>query len=316
MKKTIALMGGRGYTGEELLRLLATHPALELAWASSRTLAGQSIASIFPDLPYAQEFEPVTPETIADRDADLIVLAMPNNIASAYVSAMNPAQRVIDLSADYRFDENWAYGLPELNREKIANAIRVSNPGCYATAMQLALAPLAGTFAAPPVAFGVSGYSGAGRKNKPVTDAENAERPLQPYSLAGHVHESEVSHRLKQEVRFLPHVANFFRGISMTISAQLTEKTTAEALLETYRAFYADEALLRVSAAMPEIRDVAGTPHAMLGGFAIDSRDPRRVCLVACIDNLQKGAASQAIQNVNLMLGLEESSGLSDRLQQ
>lgn len=312
MRRTIGLVGGRGYVGEEFLRLLAQHPALELAWASSRSMAGQRINSIFTDLPFEQAFESITPETIATREADVIVLAMPNAISVDYVARMNPAQRVIDLSADHRFDESWTYGLPELNRASIRNATRVSNPGCYATAVQMALVPLSEKLCALPVAFGISGYSGAGRKKPPSPESSAAERTFLPYSLAGHVHEREVSYRLKQDIRFLPHVASFFRGISITVAAQLSKPSTAQELHEHFRAFYAGEPLVRVSAAMPEIPQVVQTAVAALGGFAVDKRDSRRVCLVSCIDNLLKGAASQAMQNVNLMLGLDELSGIGN----
>lgn len=310
MKADVAVIGGRGYVGEALLRLLCDHPALELAWASSRALAGSAINSIYPDLPWDQAFESVTPEMLTGREADVIVLAMPNQVAGSYVDRMRPDQKVIDLSADYRFDNNWVYGLPELNREQLRGATRVSNPGCYATAMQLALAPLLNEFSGPPVAFGVSGYSGAGRTPSARNEPARLKNNLQPYSLTGHLHELEVSHRLNQQTCFLPHVAEFFRGISVTISALLTRETNAEELLQIFRAYYVDEVLIRVSDEIPEISSVTETPNALIGGFTVDERDGRHICLVACIDNLLKGAASQAMQNINLMLNFDEFSGI------
>jgi len=128
MNAGIALIGGRGYVGEALLQLLETHPRMEPAWVSSRSLVGQSVHSVYPELPWDMEFESVTPEMVTEREADVVVLALPNEMAGQYVDRLNPAQKVIDLSADYRFDENWVYGLPERKRERIRGAIRVSNP--------------------------------------------------------------------------------------------------------------------------------------------------------------------------------------------
>lgn len=311
MSAGIALIGGRGYVGETLLQLLRTHPGMELAWVSSRSLAGRSINSVYPELPWDMAFESITPKMVTEREADLVVLALPNDLASQYVDRLSPAQKVIDLSADYRFNENWVYGLPERNRQRIRGAIRVSNPGCYATAMQLALAPLLNAICQPPVAFGVSGYSGAGRSPSGRNDPDRIRNNLQPYSLNGHLHESEVSHHLGQQTYFLPHVAEFFRGISITLSVNLDRETSREELLDVFRVYYADEPLIEILDEIPEIRNVTQEPTALIGGFAVDKRDARHVCLVACIDNLLKGAASQALQNMNLMLSFDEFAGIA-----
>ncbi len=311
MNAGIALIGGRGYVGETLLQLLQTHPGMELAWVASRSLAGRSINSVYPDLRSDMTFESVTPQMASEKQADVVVLALPNDMASQYVNRLNPTQKIIDLSADYRFDGNWAYGLPERNRQKIRDAIRVSNPGCYATAMQLALAPLLNDICRPPVVFGVSGYSGAGRSPSARNDPDRIRNNLQPYSLNGHVHESEVSHHLRQQTYFLPHVAEFFRGISITLSVDLVRETSAKELLDIFRAHYADEALIEILDEIPEIGNVTQATTALIGGFSVDKRDARHVCLVACIDNLLKGAASQALQNMNLMLGFDELAGIA-----
>lgn len=311
MNADIALIGGRGYVGETLLQLLQTHPGMDLAWVSSRSLAGRSVNSVYPELPWDMIIEAVTPGTVSERRADVVVLALPNDLASQYVDQLSPAQKVIDLSADYRFDDSWVYGLPERNRQKIRGAIRVSNPGCYATAMQLALAPLLNDICSPPAAFGVSGYSGAGRSPSARNDPDRIRDNLQPYSLSGHLHESEVSHHLRQQTNFLPHVAPFFRGISISLSVNLDRETSREELLDVFRAYYAGEALIEILDEVPEIRNVAHAPTALIGGFTVDKRDARHVCLVACIDNLLKGAASQALQNLNLMLGFDEFSGIA-----
>lgn len=309
----LALVGGRGYTGGELLGLLAKHPALELALASSGSQAGAPLRTACPGWPGEDTFVALAPTDVADQDADAWVLAVPNGVAAGWaeaIAAAHPDAVILDLSADHRFDDSWTYGLPERNRDRLRVAKRIANPGCYATGAQLALGPLADRLAGAPSVFGVSGYSGAGKKPSPNNDPERLRDNLVPYRLAGHVHEREVSHQLGRDVRFMPHVAAFFRGISLTVSLELDEPTTPEALRDRFEAAYADEPRVTVTDAMPEVRAVQGTPDCHLGGFTVDARDPRRVVLVAVLDNLLKGAASQALQNLNLALGLDESTGL------
>jgi N-acetyl-gamma-glutamyl-phosphate reductase len=160
--------------------------------------------------------------------------------------------------------------------------------------------------------FGVSGYSGAGKTPSPRNDPEALRDNLMPYALAGHVHEREVSHQLGVDVRFMPHVASFFRGISLTIAFELDGPTAAGELIETYRGAYGDEPGIEVIADIPQVRAVRGTPEVQIGGFTVDERNPARGVLVVVLDNLLKGAASQALQNLNLALGLHENSGLRD----
>ena len=307
---SIGLLGGRGYVGETLLRLLHKHPELEPAWIISRSLAGKAVNSVYPDLPFDLQFESLEEKPIAARRADVIVLALPNGAAAKFVAALQPNQRLLDLSADYRFDESWCYGLPEHNREHIQLARRVSNPGCYATAGQLALAPLRDQLASPPVLFGVSGYSGAGRTPSARNDPDRLDQNLLPYSLCDHIHEREIGYQLGQMVRFMPHVAAFQHGISMTVAATLKAPMEPLGLQRLYDQFYSREPLVEVSAEIPEVKQLVSTPRAQIGGFAVDERDKRQVNLVASLDNLLKGAASQALQNINLMLGFDELAGL------
>lgn len=306
----IGLIGGRGYVGETLLGLLAGHPELEAGWVASRSLAGQAVDSVYPDLNTGLEFEAIEPSQLLDKAVDVIVLALPNGAAADYVDALPADQLVLDLSADYRFDPHWCYGLPERNRAAILSARRIANPGCYATGAQLALAPLLSSLAAPANVFGVSGYSGAGRTPSPRNDPDRLRDNLLPYSLSGHLHEREISHQLGQPVRFMPHVAAFFRGISLTISATLEAPIEQTELHRRFDAFYADEALVEVTSNMPEVKRVTNTPRVVIGGFTVDERDSEQISLVACLDNLLKGAASQAVQNINLILGLDELAGL------
>lgn len=314
MTAAVALVGGRGYTGAELLARLAGHPGLELALASSSSQAGQPLRSICPSWPDpGHAFVPLEPGEVGRHAADAWVLAVPNGTAAAWAAAIrtaHPDAVILDLSADHRFDPAWAYGLPERNRAQIARSRSIANPGCYATGAQLALLPLLGRLAAPPIIFGVSGYSGAGRTPSARNDPDRLADNLMPYALSGHVHEREISHQLGLEVRFMPHVAAFFRGISLTVAVQLDRPVEAASVLEAYAAFYADERLVRVAAGIPEVRDIRGGPECHLGGFTADPRDPRWLTLVVALDNLTKGAASQAVQNLNLALGFDETEGL------
>lgn len=312
----IALIGGRGYTGAELLKHIMLHPVFELAFASSASHAGLPIREVCEQWPDASaEFIRVSIDELEGLEADAWVLAVPNGVAAHWAAAIvqhQPDAVVLDLSADHRFDDDWAYGLPEHYRTKLAEARKIANPGCYATAAQLALWPLRDLLEGVPVIFGVSGFSGAGKapspKNDPVRLAEN----LMPYALAGHVHELEVSHQLGMDVRFLPHVAAFFRGISVTVSARLSEETSAEELFSLFQSAYSGEPRIAVMEDIPEVAMVRNTPDAMIGGFIVDGRDPCQVSMVCVLDNLSKGAASQAIQNLNLAFGLAETSGLGN----
>ncbi|NBD94918.1 MAG: N-acetyl-gamma-glutamyl-phosphate reductase [Gammaproteobacteria bacterium] len=315
----LALIGGRGYAGSELLELIAGHPKIALALATSDSQAGRPISDTVPHWPDSgQAFEALQPEAVAQVDADVWVLALPNGQSQPWVDAIGQARPdavILDFGADWRFDRHWAYGLPELNREAIGDARRIANPGCYATGGMLGLWPIRRALAAPPVLFGVSGYSGAGKTPSARNDPERLRDNVIPYALSGHVHEQEISAHLRRPVRFHPHVAPFFRGISMTVSVMLTEPLSSEALLSMFWQQYEREALIRLSEAIPEIREVAGTPKLAIGGFTVDGRDSMRASFVVVLDNLLKGAASQAMQNINLALGLDELTAVIDDAQ-
>jgi N-acetyl-gamma-glutamyl-phosphate reductase len=227
------------------------------------------------------------------------------------VSAFDAARSdvaLVDLSADHRFRDDWVYGLPEHRREALASAKRIANPGCYATAAQVALEPLASRLVSPPAIFGVSGYSGAGTTPSPKNDVEALRDNLMPYSLTGHVHEREIGRQLGTPVRFMPHVAPFFRGITLTIDCELDGAVSAAELEAQFRARYEGEPLVAVSTEPPLVRDAANRHGVTVGGFTTAGT---RAVLVATIDNLLKGAATQALQNLNLALGLSELTGIS-----
>lgn len=312
MKKTVGIIGARGHTGAELIRLIAGHPGLELAFVSSRELDGQRVADHNPAYAGELRYENLDPSAAAARGADAVILALPNGKAGPFVEAIGAARPetiLVDLSADYRFDASWYYGLPELTRQRYAGQRRISNPGCYATAMQLAIAPLAGELAGPPQCFGVSGYSGAGTTPSDKNDTEKLRDNLMPYALTDHLHEREVRAQLGRPVEFMPHVAPHFRGITMTINLWLREPMSREAVRAKYLDFYAAEPLVSIQDEAPWVSRIAGHNGAAIGGFTL-SPDRRRVVVVATLDNLLKGAATQALQNLNRALGFDELTGI------
>lgn len=307
----IGLAGGRGYVGEELLGLLQSIDEYQVVYVGSRGSAGKLVNEEYQGLEIDMRFQDLSADSIRACRADAWIIAQPNDQAKFFVDVIDdPAIKIIDISSDYRFDDEWVYGLPEKNQQAIESSTRIANPGCYATATQLALLPLRDQWEGLPVAFGISGFSGAGRtpgdKNDPARLADN----IIPYTLVNHTHEREVSRHLGHDVRFAPHVAPFFRGITMTVHAQLVNAAKPNQLHKQFKEFYDAHPLVRVTDSIPEIQQVANTNNAMVGGFAVHPHDPRRVTIISVIDNLRKGAASQAIQNLNLMFGLKSHAGL------
>lgn len=310
--KTIGIVGARGHTGAELIRLIAAHPSLELAFVSSRERAGQRVDAHNQAYVGDLRYEHLDPQAVAIQRADIVVLALPNGKAASYVTAIDaaaPDTLVVDLSADHRFDKTWYYGLPELTRHRWHGGRRISNPGCYATAIELTIAPLKDLLAAPAVCFGVSGYSGAGTAPSDKNDPEKLRDNLMPYALIGHVHEREASLHLGMPVEFIPHVAPHFRGLTVTSNLYLSRPLRREDVLARFREAYDGERLVHIVEEPPWVSRIAGRHHAEIGGFAL-SADGRRVVIVATLDNLLKGAATQAIQNINCALGVDEMSGI------
>ena len=309
----IGIVGARGHTGAELVRLVAAHPRFELAYVSSRALAGQRVSGHVPE--YRGDVRYIAPEheQLPGLGADAVVLALPNGHAAACVAAFDAAGTdpvIVDLSADYRFDDGWYYGLPELTRARYAGQRRISNPGCYATAMQLAIAPMLGDVEGPVQCFGVSGYSGAGTTPSDRNDPDKLRDNLMPYALTGHLHEREVTRQLGRAVEFMPHVAPHFRGITLTANLHLARPFALDEVQARYRGRYAGEPLVRiVDGEAPWVSRIAGAHHVDIGGFAL-SDDGRRMVVVATEDNLLKGAATQAMQNLNLAFGLDEFAGI------
>jgi N-acetyl-gamma-glutamyl-phosphate reductase len=310
--KRVGIIGARGHTGAEVIKLLAEHPSIELAFVSSRELEGQRVRDHVAEFAGELRYENLDADMVAAKHADAVVLALPNGKAAPYVAAIDaqtPQTVIVDLSADYRFDDTWYYGLPELTRRRYVGQRRISNPGCYATAMQLAIAPLKQHLAGPPVCFGVSGYSGAGTTPSDRNDPDKLRDNLMPYALTGHVHEREVTRHLGAPVEFMPHVAPHFRGIMLTANVWLDQPMKPEAVAAHYREFYAGEPLVHVVDEAPWVSRIAQHHHAEVGGFAL-APGGKRVVVVATLDNLLKGAATQALQNLNRAFEIGELTGI------
>jgi N-acetyl-gamma-glutamyl-phosphate reductase len=309
----IGLVGARGYVGSELIRLIATHPRFELAFVSSRERAGERLDAHEAGYRGGLRYVNFDPAQCAAAGAEACVLALPNGKAAPYVASIDiaaPSTVLVDLSADYRFDDGWYYGLPELTRSRYRGQRRISNPGCYATAMQLALAPMLDALDGAVQCFGVSGWSGAGTTPSDKNDPAKLRDNLMPYALTGHLHEREVTRQLGHPVEFLPHVAPHFRGLTITANLHLARAFAREDVMRRYRERYAAEPLVEVVDDAPWVSTIAGRHQVEIGGFSL-SADGRRLVVVATEDNLLKGAATQALQNLNLAFGIEELTGIS-----
>ncbi|CAA7262520.1 unnamed protein product [Cyclocybe aegerita] len=339
--KRLGLIGARGYTGQALTTLLSSHPHLSLSHVSSRQLAGSPLEGYSKASVTYSNLSPEDVEHMEKEGAvDAWVMALPNGVCKPFVDAIDRGAKergenasvVVDLGADYRFENGWTYGLPELyGRDHVRAAKRVSNPGCYATSTQLLLAPLV-PYLKPgylPTVFGVSGYSGAGTimendpatgklVTKPKVSAESLKGGIKPYSLTGHIHEREAGYHLSTlltseagpvKVAFVPSVAPWFSGIISTASVPLKEKMTAKDVAGLYEEKYKNEPLIRIQKDVAQLQDVEGKHGWTVGGFQM-SVEGDRVVVVGGLDNLLKGAATQCLQNLNLALGYDEYAGI------
>jgi len=333
----VGVVGGTGYTGVELLRLLLGHPQAELTVITSRGEAGTPLADLFPSLRGWTDLAFTAPDPGALRAADIVFFATPNGTAMGMArELLDAGVRVIDLAADFRLKdpglwERWygmphqapdlleeaVYGLPEVNRAEIARARLVANPGCYPTAVQLGFLPLveAGLVDTDRlIADAKSGVSGAGRKATVGSLLCEASESLKAYAVAGHRHLPEIRQGLERAcahpvgLTFVPHLTPMIRGIHATLYAFASSRDwDAQALFESR---YRDEPFVDVLPAggHPETRSVRGTNLCRIAVHRPQGGDT--VVVLSVIDNLGKGAAAQALHNMNLMLGLPETTGL------
>jgi len=335
-KIKVGIVGGTGYTGVELLRLLAQHPRVQLCVITSRGEAGQRVCDLFPSLRGRVDL-PFTDPVQADlKSCDVVFFATPNGIAMQQArELLDAGVRVIDLAADFRIKdiavwEKWygmvhacpelvaeaVYGLPEINRDHIKSARLVANPGCYPTAVQLGFMPLLEAGIVDPVrliADAKSGVSGAGRKLETHFLHAEAADNFKAYGVAGHRHLPEISQGLAAMcgkpvgVTFVPHLTPMIRGIHATLYATLNADVDLQQLFEKR---YAAEHFVDVlpGGAHPETRSVRGANTCRIAVHR--PQDGDMVVVLSVIDNLVKGAAGQAIQNMNLMFGCPETAGL------
>jgi len=333
----IGIVGGTGYTGVELLRLLADHPETRVEVITSRSNAGTPVADVFPNLRGKFDIKFSEPDVDSYQNCDLVFFATPNGVAMGQAKALlDKGIKLIDLAADFRIQdietwEKWygeahacpslveqaVYGLPELNRDAIKTASLVANPGCYPTSVILALLPLLKNGLIEPssiIADCKSGVSGAGRNANVATTYSELSESVKAYAVTGHRHLPEIRQILQSinneaELVFIPHLMPMIRGLHATVYADAINTDTN--IQQVFENFYRDEPFVDVMPAgsHPETRSVKGANHCRIAVHYLDTS--KKYVVLAVIDNLVKGAAGQAIQNMNLMFGLNETTGLN-----
>jgi N-acetyl-gamma-glutamyl-phosphate reductase len=330
---TVSIIGASGYSGAELTRLILRHPAVSLEHLYAFSQAGKSVSSLYPALGCDRVYRSYLGET----GSDIYFLALPHGEAHAIVPKLQAAGKmVIDLSGDFRLrdtdeherfyggrkssDAVMTYAMPELSREAIAGARTVSNPGCYATAIILALAPLFARSSAMPrvrsvACTAISGLSGAGRSSKTELSFAEMSENIRAYKVGVHQHTPEIMQALGTSARnpsfdfsFTPLIGPLVRGIYATLSVRLDGPVDLDETRNAYEAFYRNAPFTRVRTEMPEVRHVAHTNFCDLHVACAGQNGT--LTIVSTIDNLLKGAAGQAVENMNIMLGIEETAGL------
>lgn len=334
----VGVIGASGYTGGELLRILASHPDVETTHATSRRYSGTKVGKVHPNLEGVVdlEFEDATVEDVA-RDSNFVFTATPHKTSMNIVPILlNADVKVVDLSGDFRFRDvskyeryyglkhehpeiKGVYGLPELHRDEIKTANLVANPGCYPTTSILGLAPALKAGIVEPgriVADSKSGITGAGASPKTATHFCMANESVSAYNPTAHRHMPEIEQELSSfdenvKVSFVPHLVPINRGITTTLHCFLKEPIREKEVRELYADFYKDEPFVRVLdvGEVPRLSAVRGSNYNDIGCFKIDEERNRLIVVSAC-DNLVKGASGQAVQNMNIMLGIDEACGL------
>ncbi|MEQ9619266.1 MAG: N-acetyl-gamma-glutamyl-phosphate reductase [Deltaproteobacteria bacterium] len=337
-RKKAAILGASGYTGSELIRLLLTHPEVEIAHLTAEKHAGRNISEVFPHLRgfLNTELKPLDPGSVPE-DMDMVFLALPHGTSAAVVKELFKRDiKIIDLGADFRLSRDmyrkWygehpcpeliseaVYGIPELNRKRIKNAKLVANPGCYPTSAILGLAPLVKNDLIEPghvIVDSKSGVSGAGRSPSLDYHFSEVNEGVKAYMVGEHRHMPEIEEVLsnysgsKVEVSFTPHLIPMDRGILSTIYVRLREEKSVRELIDLYEEYYKDERFVRISPekVYPSTSQVRGSNYCDIGMTANPAN--KTAVIVSVIDNLVKGASGAAVQNMNLMMGFDEPAGI------
>jgi len=337
-KKKIGIIGATGYTGSELVRILTNHPEVEITMITSESRAGELFSDVHPFLQGIADQKLVSINQIDEYELDLVFLALPHGVSMDFVKRFkNKSFKIIDLSGDFRLSskkiyEDWykidhiypegieeaVFGSPELYFDKIKAAKLIANPGCFPTSAILGLAPLLKANLIETdriIVDSKTGVTGAGIKSKTVNLYSNVNDNFKAYGLKNHRHTIEIqgiSDRISGKetvIQFTPHLLPVDRGILTTIYVRPTEKIDDVRIKELYTAFYAKAPFVRLRKQEPTIKDVRGTNYCDL--FVTYDERTNMVIIVSVIDNLIKGAAGQAVQNMNILFGMEETKGLN-----
>lgn len=337
-KLKVAIVGASGFTGSELARLLLNHPGVSISMITSETHAGKPFSALHPQFLGRLDIPLVSAEEVGKHKVDIIFLALPHGVSMDFVSKWKDSgAKIIDLSGDFRLStkevyevwyhkthsypegfESAVYGMPELYSEQIKGASLVANPGCYPTASILSLAPLFEKKIideSSVIIDAKSGLTGAGIKASATTHFSNVNENFKPYGIAGHRHAIEIEEQLgvlsgnETVIQFTPHLLPVDRGILATSYAKVNVEMDQEKLTEIYKDFYQDKPFVRLRTEAPGIKDVRGSHFCDV--FPVWDKRTERVIVISAIDNLLKGAASQAVHNMNLMSGMPEGEGLN-----
>lgn len=337
-KKQIGIIGATGYTGSELVRILINHPEVDIALITSESRAGEKFSDVHPFFTGIADHELMSADKVDDYELDLVFLALPHGVSMEFVKRFKDKLfRIIDLSGDFRLDsreiyEEWyqkehsfpegfesvAYGLPELYASDISQSRLIANPGCFPTGAILGLTPLVKSQIAETSSIIVdskTGVTGAGIKASAVSHFSNVNDNFKAYGLKRHRHTIEIQgilNRLTTDdvtVQFTPHLLPVDRGILSTIYVRPKGETTEEELNTIYENFYKDMPFVRVRKSAPAIKDVRGTNYCDI--YPTYDQRTNTIIIISVIDNLVKGAAGLAVQNMNILFGLEETAGLN-----
>jgi len=337
-KKKIGIVGATGFTGAELVRILIHHPEVELSIITSESRAGESFADVHPFFMDIVDIQLQSVDALQNYDLDIVFLALPHGVSMRYVEQLHESDfKIIDLSGDFRLDspatyEGWyhkkhtfhqgfeksAYGLPELYTEQIKAAKIIANPGCFPTSALLGSAPLLANGwadASGIIVDAKTGITGAGVKSKPVNHYSSVNENIKAYKIKNHRHTIEIEGKLNElyeantTVQFTPHLLAVDRGILSTIYARPKKAVDTDELQAAYEAFYSDAPFVRLREQSPTIKDVRGTNYCDVH-VTYDERT-NNIIAISAIDNLVKGAAGQAVQNMNILLGWDETLGLN-----